>query len=73
MYDDATARMLLRPANQSSIAERGRLRRRRHSLLQPRSQIYATKNSVSVEDMASGLEREGQTWELIIWTTGGKL
>ena len=35
----------------------------RHSLL----------HSVSVDDIASGLEREGQSWERFLWTTGGKL
>ena len=35
--------------------------------------ITRTLNNLSVQDIASGLEREGQTWERPLWTTGGKL
>jgi hypothetical protein len=31
------------------------------------------QNRVEVEDIASGLEREGQSWERLLWTSGGKL
>ena len=36
--------------------------------------LHSLLNDVSVHDIASGLEREGQTWERLLWTrTGGKL
>ena len=36
--------------------------------------LHSLLNNVSVQDIASGLEREGQTWErLLLWTTGSKL
>jgi hypothetical protein len=35
--------------------------------------LYSLLNDVSVQDIASGLEREGQSWERLLWTTGGKL
>ena len=35
--------------------------------------LHSLLNEVSVQDIASGLEREGQTWERLLWTTGGKL
>jgi hypothetical protein len=35
--------------------------------------VFSLINNVSVQDIAAGLEREGQTWERLLWTTGGKL
>jgi hypothetical protein len=34
---------------------------------------YSLLHNVSFNDIASGLEREGQSWERLLWTTGGKL
>ena len=36
--------------------------------------LHSLLHDVSVQDIiASRLEREGQTWEWLLWTTGGKL
>ena len=35
--------------------------------------LLSLLNGVSVQDIASGLEREGQSWERLLWTMGGKL
>jgi hypothetical protein len=32
-----------------------------------------SSNKVQVTDIIRGLEKEGQTWERLLWTTGGKL
>jgi hypothetical protein len=34
---------------------------------------YSLQNTVQVTDIIKGLEREGQSWERFLWTTGGKL
>ena len=35
--------------------------------------VSVTFPHFTVQDIASGLEREGQTWERLLWTIGGKL
>ena len=35
--------------------------------------LRSLPRDVLVQDAASGLEREGQSWEQLLWTTGGKL
>jgi hypothetical protein len=34
---------------------------------------YSIQHDVSARDIAAGLERDGQSWERLLWTTGGKL
>jgi hypothetical protein len=34
---------------------------------------YSLKNTVQASDIIKGLEKEGQSWERFLWTTGGKL
>jgi hypothetical protein len=34
---------------------------------------YSLKNTVQASDIIMGLEKEGQSWERFLWTTGGKL
>jgi hypothetical protein len=31
------------------------------------------QHDVSARDIASGLERDGQSWERLLWTAGGKV
>jgi hypothetical protein len=34
---------------------------------------HSLQTTVQVTDIIRGLEKEGQTWERLLWTTGGKL
>jgi hypothetical protein len=34
---------------------------------------HSLSHEVTARDIASELERDGQTWERLLWTTGGKL
>ena len=35
--------------------------------------LHSLLNDVSMQDIVSGLDREGQSWEQLLWTTGSKL